>query len=84
MARSLVDLERPVGDLDQDPAVLDDDRVDGQRQLGGRVERLAAVEVEARQVQRAGQRAGGQEALVELEVLVAADALDGAEVAVRC
>jgi len=33
-------------------------------------------------VQRAGQRARGQEALVELEVLVAADALEGADVAV--
>ena len=74
----LVDLERPVGDLDEDPVVLDDHRVDGQRQLGRRIERLAAVEVEARQVERAGQRAGRQEALVELEILVAADALDRA------
>ena len=53
-----------------------------ERQLGGRVERVAGVQVEPRQVQRAGQRAGGQEALVELEVLVAADALEGPDLAV--
>ena len=83
-ARSLVDLERAVGDLDQDPAVLDHHRVDRERQLRRRVERLAVGQVEARQVERAGERARGQEALVELEVLVAADALDGRQVAVRC
>jgi len=45
-SRSVVDLERPVGDLDQDPAGLDDDLVDRQRELGGRIQRLAALEIE--------------------------------------
>ena len=67
----LADRERAVRDLDQDAAVLDDDRVDLERQLGRRIERLAVGQVEPRQVERAGQRAGRQEALVELEVLVA-------------
>ena len=61
---------------------LDDDVIDRQRQLGRRIERLAVLEIEARQVERAGERAGRQEALVELEVLVAADALDRGQVAV--
>ena len=51
--------------------------VERKRQLGGRVECLAGLQVEARQVERAGQRVVGQEALVELEVLVRADALGG-------
>ena len=76
-----VEGQRPVGDLDRDPAVLDDHRVELERLLGRRVERLAAFEVEARHVQRTRQRAAGQEALVELEVLVAADALHRADLA---
>jgi hypothetical protein len=51
--------------------------------LRRRVERLAAVQVEARQVQRAGERISGQEALVELEILVRADALGSADVTVE-
>ena len=78
----LVDLERAVAGLDRDPPVHDLDRVDGERELGRRVERLAVGQVEARQVERAGQGAGGQEAAVELEVLVRAGALHGVEVAV--
>ena len=80
---SVVHLERSVGDLDEDPVALDDHVIDGQRQLGRWIERLAAVELEPRQVERAGERAGGQEALVELEVLVTADALDSEEPVVR-
>src|SRR5689334_18294921 len=64
----LVDLERAVRDLDQHAAVLDHDGIDGEWQLGRRVERLAAREVEPGQVQGARQRSGGQEPLVELEV----------------
>ena len=52
----LVDLERTVR-LDLDPAVLDDAVVAGDRLVGRRVERLAGREVEARQVQGAGQAA---------------------------
>ena len=66
----------PSGTSIIDPPVLDDHRVHGQRLLGRRVERLAALEVEPGQVERAGQRAVGQEPLVELEVLVRADALE--------
>ena len=40
-ASLLADLQRPVRDLDQDPAVLDHDRVDRERLLGRWVERLA-------------------------------------------
>ena len=50
-------------------------RVGRQGQVGRRVERLAVAQVEAGEVQRAGDRAVGQEALVELEVLVRAGAL---------
>ena len=53
--------------------------VTGQRDQGHhrrRVERLPADEVEARQVQRAGDRITRQEALVQLEVLVGTDALE--------
>src|SRR6185312_14076327 len=75
----LVDLERPLGDLDEDPAVLDDHRVHRERLLGRRIEVVAGREVEPRQVQPARDRALGQESLVELEVFVAADPLVGAD-----
>ena len=65
-----------------DPPVHDLDRVHGEGQLGRRVEGLAVGQVEPRQVERAGQRAGGQEPAVELEVLVRAGALEGVELAV--
>src|SRR5665811_637858 len=64
-------------ELQDQPAVRDGDRVDRQRLVGGRIQRLARREVEPREVERAGQRAVGEESLVQLEVLVAADALDG-------
>ena len=67
---------RPV---DQDPAILDRHRVDGQRLVGGRVQRLAGDEVEAGQVERTCQAPRGDEAAVQLEVLVAADPLDRAD-----
>src|SRR5258706_4260258 len=54
--RLLVDLERPVWDLDEDPAGLDDDLVRRERHLGGRVERLARAEVGTREMERAGPR----------------------------
>src|SRR5438477_7196252 len=78
-SRLLVDRQRPVRDLDEDSAVLDDDRIDRQRHLRRRIERFSVAQVEPRQVQGAGQRSAGEEALVELEVFVAADPLDRAE-----
>ena len=75
------DRQRTRWDFDDHPAVLDDDRIDLQRQLGRRVERLAVGQVEPRQVEGASDGACGQEALVELEILVATDALRGGELA---
>ena len=46
------------------------DRVDRERILRGWIDRLTVRQVEARHVERAGQRAVRQESLVELEVLV--------------
>src|SRR4029453_881830 len=54
---------------------------DLERQLCRRVERLAVRQIEPRQVERAGPRPGGQEALVQLEILVAADPLRRGELA---
>ena len=76
-----------------EPTILDDDRVGRERKLRRWIERLAGSEIEAGEVQRAGERGGrlavgtgrapaGQEALVQLEVLVGADALEGADHAV--
>src|SRR3954469_19623288 len=84
-----VDRQWAVGDLDEDAAILDHHRVGREGQLRRWVERLTVHEVEAGQVERAGQGPGrlavrtaraaaGQEALVELEVLVGADSLERA------
>ena len=56
--RSFVDGERPVRDLDQDAAVLEDHRIEDERNLRRRIEGLTVREVEAREVQRARQRPG--------------------------
>src|SRR5688572_1820072 len=69
----LADGQRAVRHLDQDAAALDHHRIDLERQLRWRIERLAVAQVEPRQVKRAGERPGRQKSLVELEVLVAAD-----------
>src|SRR3954453_16570629 len=78
-ATLLIDLERALRDLDPDASILDLDVVDRERIFGRRIEGLAVGDVESRQVQRAGQRPGGEEALVELEVLVRAGALHRVE-----
>ena len=69
----------PVGQLEHDRVPFQRDRPGHQGQLRGRVERLARDQVEARQVEGTGQRVAGQEAVIELEVLVRADALERME-----
>ena len=60
--------------LDQHPPALDTHRVDGQRQLGRRIQDLAVHQREARLVERAHDRVADQEALAQVRVLVGADA----------
>ena len=76
---SRVDGQRALRHLDEDATALDEHVVHRERLVGGRIEDVARRQVEAGEVERARDRPGGQEALVELEVLVAADALVGAE-----
>lgn len=54
----LVDRQGPVRDLDQDAAILDHDGVGSERDLRRRIQRLAVRQIEAREVQCAGEGAG--------------------------
>ena len=68
------------------PLIVDAHHVNSKRNLCRRVERLPALEVESREVQRAGHRGpinGGRrkEAAIELAILMGADAVDRQQLA---
>src|SRR5207237_7603676 len=71
------------GVLNDNSAVFDIDRIDHQRLFGGRIQGIPGVQVEAGQVERAGDRVARDEALVELEILMATDALNGTKLAAQ-
>ena len=63
------------------PLIVDAHHVNSERNLGWWIERLPALEVESREVQRAGHRgptnrSGRKEAAIELALLMGADAVD--------
>ena len=68
------------------PLIVDAHHVNPERNLGRWIERLPALEVESREVQRAGHRgpinrSGRKEAAIELAILMGADAVDRQQLA---
>jgi hypothetical protein len=68
------------------PLIVDAHHVNSERNLSRWIERLAALKVESREVQRAGHRraingGGREEATIELAILVGADAVDRQQLA---